>query len=73
VTVLQGVPVDRITTEARQVSFGRTMLTIIAAVLYGAGWLVAKVASVVWLAAAWCATAVKIGWTEGRGARGEGG
>lgn len=60
--VLDRVPVQRISDEARQVHFGRTVLTLIAALFYGLGWLVAKV----WLAVAWCATAVKVGWQEAR-------
>jgi len=65
--VLDRVDVDRITAEARQVRFGHTALTVIAAVLFGTGWVVAKVSGVVWLAAAWSAVAVREGWREGRG------
>jgi len=64
--VLDRVPVDRITVEAQQVRVGRTLLTVIAAVLYGIGWVPAKVLGSLWLAAAWAGTAVKIGWTEAR-------
>jgi hypothetical protein len=64
--VLDRIPVDRITVEAREVRFGRTVLTLIAAVLFAVGWCVAKLFGVVWLALAWSATAVKIGWTEAR-------
>lgn len=60
--VLDRVPVDRITTQARDVHFGRTILTIIAAVFFGLGWVVAKV----WLGIVWCAVAVKVGWLEAR-------
>lgn len=60
--VLDRVPVQRISTEARQVRFGRTVLTVIAALFYVVGWLVAKA----WLAVAWCATAVRVGWQEAR-------
>lgn len=60
--VLDRVPVDRITTQARDVRFGRTILTIIAAVFFSLGWVVAKV----WLAVVWCAVAVKVGWAEAR-------
>lgn len=61
------VPLDEINTRAREVHFGRTLLTVIAAVLYGAGWVAAKVFGAVWLAVAWSAVAVKVGWTEARG------
>lgn len=61
-TVLERVPVDRITTQARQVRFGHTILTIIAAVFFSIGWVVAKV----WLAIVWCAVAIQVGWQEAR-------
>ena len=32
---------DRITVEARKVQFGRTVLTVVAAVLFGLGWVTA--------------------------------
>jgi len=64
--LLDGSRVDRITAEARDIQFGRVMLTVIAAVLFGVGWCVAKTFGVLWLAAAWSATAVKLGWQEGR-------
>lgn len=61
-TVLSRVPVDEITAEARQSHPGRTLLTVIAAVFYLIGWLAGRTV----LAVAWCATAVKVGWQEGR-------
>lgn len=64
---LDRIPVDRITSEARQVSFGRTLLTIVAAVLFGIGWVVAKSFGAVWFVLAWCATAVRLGWSQARG------
>jgi hypothetical protein len=67
--VLDRVPVDSITEQARQVRFWRTVLTVVAGVLFGAGWLVAKLFGVLWLAAAWCAVAVREGWREGRGVK----
>lgn len=65
--VLDRVPVESITEQARQVRFWRTVLTVIAGLLFGAGWLTAKGFGVAWLAAAWCAVAVREGWREGRG------
>ena len=65
--VLDRVPLESITEQARQVRFRRTVLTVIAGVLFGAGWLVAKAFGVLWLAAAWSAVAVREGWREGRG------
>ena len=77
-TVLDRVPLETINVQARQVEFGRLLLTVIAAALYGLGWLAAKTVTVtgkllgaVWLALAWSAVAVKVGWNEARaGTRG---
>lgn len=67
------VPVERITREARQVHFWRSVLTLLAGLLFGLGWLAAKAFAVLWLAGVWSATAVKVGWQEGRrGAAGTG-
>jgi hypothetical protein len=60
---------DRINREAREVHFGRVLLTVIAAVLFGVGWIVAKTFTVVWLGCAWSATAVRIGFEAGRAGR----
>ncbi|MFI6681890.1 hypothetical protein [Kribbella sp. NPDC050470] len=70
--VLDQVPVGRITKEAREVRFSRTVLAVIAGVLYGIGWLTAKLFGLVWFAVAWAGTAVKIGWTDARGGGGRG-
>lgn len=71
--ILDRVPIDRITAEARQIDSKRVALTLIAAVLYGVGWLAARVWGVVgavlvalWRALVWSATAVKIGWVDAR-------
>ena len=64
--LLHRVPVDRITTQAKQVRFGHTILTILAAVLFSIGWVVAKVFTVLWLGLAWAVTAVKVGWQDAR-------
>jgi uncharacterized membrane protein YdjX (TVP38/TMEM64 family) len=64
--VLERVPVDRITAEARAAHPGRVLLTLIAGVLYGLGWLTAKTAAVAWLALAWSFAAVKVGWQDAR-------
>ena len=71
--VLERVPVSRITEDAKQVRFGRTLLALIAGLLYGLGWLTAKAFGLVWFAMAWAGTAVKIGWVDarGRGDRGD--
>ncbi|HEU4542571.1 MAG TPA: hypothetical protein VFR23_15700 [Jiangellaceae bacterium] len=64
--LLDAPRVDEITRQAREVRFGRVLLTVIAAVLFGIGWIVAKTFTVLWFALAWSATAVKLGWQEGR-------
>jgi hypothetical protein len=70
-TVLDRVPLEDINTRARDVHFGRTLLTVIAALLYAVGWLTAKILGGIWLTLAWSAVAVKVGWTEARaGTRG---
>jgi uncharacterized membrane protein YedE/YeeE len=66
-TVLARVPVDEITAQARQVRPGRTVLTVIAAVLFGLGWVTARVFSVPWLAVMWCGLAVREGWQASHG------
>jgi hypothetical protein len=70
--ILDRVPVDKITAEAREVHFGRAVLTVVAALLYGIGWVTAKVVGGVWFALAWAWTAVKVGWTEARASRAAG-
>lgn len=63
---LDRVPVEEINTRAREVSFTRTLLALIAALLYGLGWIAAKIVMVTWIAAAWSGTAIKLGWIEAR-------
>lgn len=70
--VLDRVPVDRITDQARQVHPVRTLLTVLAGLLYGLGWVVAKTFMALWFAGAWCAVAVKVGWVDARNGRGDG-
>jgi len=57
---------ERITIEARQTHFWRTVLTVIAALLFGVGWLSFKTLAGIWFVAAWCGAAVKVGWQEAR-------
>ena len=57
---------DRITDEARQIHPGRALLTVLAGLFFAMGWIAAKTFMVAWLALAWTATAVKVGWQEGR-------
>lgn len=64
--VLDRVPLDRITTEGRQIQFRRMLLTLLAGVLFAVGWSVAKLVGVLWLSVAWSAAAVKVGWQDAR-------
>ncbi len=67
-TVLAQVPVERITAEARQIRFWRTILTVVGLLLIGVGRCVYWVFAGLWLALAWCAAAVRVGWREARAA-----
>jgi hypothetical protein len=60
--VLDRVPVDEITAQARQVHLGRALLTVFAAFFFAVGWL----AGALFMSLAWSATAVKVGWLEAR-------
>jgi len=66
-TLAERVPLDEITAQARAVHPGRTLLTVIAAVLFGVGWVTARVFAVAWLAAMWCGVAVREGWRASHG------
>jgi hypothetical protein len=65
-SLLERIPAEEITRQAREVHFRRTALTVIAAVLFGLGWLAAKLLTGAWLALAWSVVAVREGWREGR-------
>lgn len=66
---LDRIPTERITAQAREVRFWHTILTLIAGLLFGLGWLAFKAGSAAWLAAAWSACAVREGWREARNDR----
>lgn len=66
-TLTERIPLDEITAQAEQVKPGRAALTVIAAVLFGAGWVTARVCSVVWLAVMWSGVAVREGWRASHG------
>lgn len=59
-SVLDRVPVDDITAEARSVRFGATLLTLLGFLLFALGWIVSSA----WLAVCWCAVAVRAGWRQ---------
>jgi len=56
------VPLDRIEDRARQAHPGRTALVVIAAALFGLGWVAFRACALGWLAVAWCGSAVIEGW-----------
>lgn len=65
--MLQQATVDLIREEARALTPVRSLLTLIAAMLFGLGWCVAKAFGVVWLGIAWSLAAVKVGWKSAQG------
>jgi hypothetical protein len=68
VTLLnERIPLERISAQAKEVQFSRTLITVIAFFFYAIGWTVAKL----WLSLAWCAVAIKVGFEEGKVKRDE--
>lgn len=60
------IPLERISKDAREMDLLRGILACIAAVLYGLGWITAKVLGGLWFALTWTAAAVRLGWVEAR-------
>ena len=60
------IPLDRIGDRARQARPGRTVLVVIAAVLFGLGWAAFKACALSWLAIAWCGFALAEGWQSAK-------
>lgn len=58
---------ERIQTEARQLTPGQVLLTLVSAPLFLLGWLLARVVQVLWLAIAWSWTAGLVGWQQAGG------
>lgn len=65
-SVAERIPLDRIEQRARAARPGRTVLVVIASVLFAVGWLACKACSVAWLAAAFCGSALAEGWQSAR-------
>jgi hypothetical protein len=59
-SLLDRIPVEDITAQARQVRFGETLLRLILFLLISLG----KTAGYAWLVPVWCALAVREGWRE---------
>ena len=66
-TWLGEIPLDEITEQARHARPARTALTLVAALLFGLGWVAARVFAVAWLAVTWSFTAVRVGWQAAHG------
>ena len=58
--------VDEITKQARDVKPGQVVLALIASVLFGLGWLIAKLFTLAFFCGAWSAVAIRTGWREAR-------
>lgn len=65
-TTLERIDLGRIGEQAREARPGRTVATVVAWLLVGAGFVAARLAGWLWLALAWCAVAVREGWRDGR-------
>jgi hypothetical protein len=68
-SVAQRVPLDRIEDRARRARPGRAVLTVVAAVLFGLGWLAFRACALAWLALSWCGCAVIEGWQSAKAAQ----
>ena len=64
-SVLDRVPLERISAQARSVHAGRLLLTLIAGFFFLLGWLAGQA----FLAVVWCCVAVKVGWQEAKASR----
>jgi hypothetical protein len=60
-TLAERIPLDEISRQAEQARPGRAVLTVIAAVFFALGWTAGRF----FLALAWCAVAVRLGWQAG--------
>jgi hypothetical protein len=65
-SLLERIPLDEITVQARQARPGRAALTVIAAVLFGLGWVACRALAGAWFVIAWCGAAVAEGWQSAR-------
>lgn len=65
-SVAERVPLDRISRRAHAARPGRTALVVVAAVLFGVGWVACRAFAVAWLALVWCGSAVIEGWQASR-------
>lgn len=61
---------QRITVQAREVRFWHTVAMVLTGVLWVLGFGTAKAFGLLWFALVWSATAVRVGWQEGRKTKG---
>lgn len=59
--------VGDITRQAREVTPGRVLLSVIGGLLFALGWIVAKLFGVLWFSMVWCGVAVRAGFRDARG------
>ena len=59
-TLVERVPLNEITAQARQVRFGVTALAVTAFILI----MIGRIAGYAWLIPVWCAVAVREGWRD---------
>jgi hypothetical protein len=60
--VLDRIPVEQITADAKKIDAGRAVLSLLALIPFIIGWIAGKTV----LAVAWAGLAVKAGWLEAR-------
>ncbi len=61
-SVLASIDLETIDRQSREVNFGRTLLTVVAAILFGIGYMFGVMSR----ALAWTAVAIKLGYQAGR-------
>lgn len=64
--MLDTAALQQITSQAREIHPGRTLLVFIATLLYGLGWVTAKSFTLLFFVVAWACVAVRAGWRDGR-------
>ena len=66
-SVLDRVPVERISERARQARPGRALLALVGGLLVGLGFVTAKLFAVLFTGGVWCWAAVAEGWAQANG------
>lgn len=70
---LDDATMERIREEVRALTPLRSLLTLLAALLFSLGWLAARVLLTLWLGLAWAYAAVVVGWkSAAAGRKGDG-